>query len=187
VALEKVIAHLEEQLESLRVALDALSYPLLIDKSRTEDVALSGYSGDALTEITHLLGEAIPAANRARQAAKYPVDLDGMRSALVTCQEKVVEVDKRFRNGLMSFENIEALLALKRRRGQWGKWADTVMRGLQETQELLPLAEETIVLIWQEIAERAGTTSVSVQTTNIGQKIIAKTSEVEEMAQKEAT
>jgi hypothetical protein len=34
---------------------------------------------------------------------------------------------------------------------------------------------------WQEIAEHAGATSVSVRTTSIGQKIVAKPSEAKDM------
>jgi hypothetical protein len=181
VPLEKVVAQLEEQLRLLQVALEMLSYPLLEDKSRTEDLALAGYSSDALTEVVELLKEAIPAASSARQAAKYPIDLDRVRTALVTCQERVAELGKKFGDGLISFGNIEALSALKRRRGQWAKWAETVIRGLQDCEEPLRLAKETILLCWQEIAERAGTTSISVHNKTVGQKIVARSTEPGEL------
>jgi hypothetical protein len=169
-ALEKVIGQLVDQLESLRLALDALSYPLLIDTSRTDDLAISGYSGDALTEVADLLRRAIPAAISARKAANYPVDLDGVKSALVSCQDKVAGLGKRFRDGLISVENVDTLSRLKRRGGQWAKWAETVVKGLQESQEALRVVNETILLCWQEIAERAG--NVSVRTTAIGKKVV---------------
>ena len=169
-ALDKIVAQLAGQLESLRVALEALGFPLLEDKSRTDDVALSAYSADALTEATDLLRQAIPATKRAGQAAKHPANLDGVRIALATCQEKVGELERRFRDGLMSFENIEALSTLRRRGGQWEKWAEAVVTGLQESQERLRLVNETILLCWQEIAERAGT--VSVRASAIGKKVV---------------
>lgn len=179
-ALEKALTQLSDQLESLRASLEALSYPFLVDKSRSEDVALSGYSGDAVTDVMDWLREAIPAASRAREAAKHPLDLGGVRSALVTCQEKLSELAKRFRDKLMSFENIEALSVLKRRDDQWRKWAETVATGLQETQELLGQVSETMLLCWQELAERAGMANISVKATNIGQKIVTKAAEAED-------
>jgi hypothetical protein len=40
---------------------------------------------------------------------------------------------------------------------------------------------------WQEIAEHAGATSVSVRTTNVGQRIVAKPSDGKDLAYERIT
>jgi hypothetical protein len=48
-----------------------------------------------------------------------------------------------------------------------------VKQGIEHCRPPLDGSRERLAECWQDMAERAGTTSISVRTTNIGQKIEA--------------
>jgi hypothetical protein len=56
-----------------------------------------------------------------------------------------------------------------------------VKQGIEQCREPLDLSTKALAGCWQEIAERVGSTSVSVQTTNIGQKIISRPEDRQEV------
>jgi hypothetical protein len=49
----------------------------------------------------------------------------------------------------------------------------SVKQGIEHCRQPLDSSRERLAECWQDMAERAGTTSISVRTTNIGQKIAA--------------
>ena len=54
---------------------------------------------------------------------------------------------------------------------QVGDWAGSVKHGLEQCRQPIDAVGKALAACWQEIAERIGTTSISVQATNIGQQI----------------
>lgn len=118
------------------------------------------------------LAEACEAAGAAAKAANDDADLNAARRALSTCQERFQRFASSF-GSLNSYEQLTALARLSReRKGQWKGWVESFRKGLQSCQK--PMEEATTALFhcWQEIAERAGANSVSLRSTNIGQKIV---------------
>ena len=91
------------------------------------------------------------------------------------CQERFHRIEQEFSSGLASYEKLKDLTMLgSERRGEWIPWASSVKDGVGQCQQPLEEASRALAGCWQEIAERVGSTSVSVQTTNIGQKIITR-------------
>jgi len=68
-----------------------------------------------------------------------------------------------------------------RRKGVWLIWSHNVKRDLDVCRYELDLARKSLTACWQELAERAGTTNISVQATNIGQQITPRRSEIGEL------
>jgi hypothetical protein len=78
---------------------------------------------------------------------------------------------------LLSYEKLRELERLGReRKGEWLPWASGTKRGITDCRQPLEEVSLGMARCWQEIAEHAGATSISVRTTNIGQKVISNPS-----------
>ncbi len=69
----------------------------------------------------------------------------------------------------MSYENLKELARLGSERRAWLPWANTVKFGIDQCRPALEQTSKALAACWQELAERLGMVSVSVQT--IGQQI----------------
>ncbi len=97
-------------------------------------------------------------------------------------------MEKRFLTGLVSYERVSQLQKMgQERRGEWLAWTNAVLQGVGHCQEPLEQLSKALTACWEEIAERAGMTNVSVTATNIGQKIVTESVELRERAGEEAT
>jgi len=66
---------------------------------------------------------------------------------------------------------MDALLRFGRERGgEWLGWSMSVVTAVQGCRGPLRALDETVLRAWQELSERLGSSSVQVQTTNIGQQ-----------------
>jgi hypothetical protein len=152
------------------------------DKPLKGEAALVDHLEDAILDLMGLLDECQKAAGAGRKAVGHPVDLDQARRALAGCQDQFHAIETQYTERLASYEKIKDLAGLARdRRGEWVPWAGSVKSGVERCREPLDAASKALASCWQEIAERVGTTSVSVRTSNIGQKIIAR-SEAKDVA-----
>ena len=68
-----------------------------------------------------------------------------------------------------------------RRKGVWLIWSQNVKRDLDTCRYEIDLTRKALTACWQELAEHAGTTNISVQATNVGQQITTRRSELGEM------
>ena len=185
-ALEAAFGDLAVQFQILRDALLALRTTVIEDRPLRDDVALVDSFGDAVEDILGWLEEALIASREGQQAVGHPLDLDRARRALTTCQERFNWISQRFFSDLVSYQRIEELTGLGReRRGEWLAWGSSVREGLDRCQQPLYDVNQALFRCWQEIAERVGMTSVSVQATNIGQQITVP--EGRQMAREEVT
>lgn len=187
-ALEATFRELFIQLRRLNDTLVALRLTVGEDKPRNGEVALVDHFEDTILDLMGLLDECLKSARTAQKAVGHPLDMDGARRALAKCQESFHRIEQQFSADLVSYEKLKDLASLgNERRGEWLAWAGSVKHGLEQCRQPLDGASKALAACWQEIAERVGMTSISVQATNIGQKIVTKASEVEEMAQNEVT
>ena len=86
------------------------------------------------------------------------------------------------------YEKLKDLATLgSERRGEWLPWSNSVKEGIEQCREPLDGVSNALAACWQEIAERVGMTSVTVQSTNIGQKIVSTTEDARELVRKEIT
>lgn len=187
-ALEATFRELFVQLRRVNDTFVALRLTVGEDKPRKGEAALVDHFEDTILEMMGQLDDCLKAARAAHKAVGHPLDLDAARRALAKCQESFHRIEQQFSADLVSYEKLKDLVAVGAERGsEWRSWAGSVKYGLEQCRQPLDSASKALAACWQEIAERVGMTSISVQATNIGQKIVAKVPEVEEMAQNEVT
>jgi hypothetical protein len=175
-ALEATFRELTVNLHKLHDALNALQVTVG-DRPLDDGAALADGLENSVLDVMGALHEARKAAFNARAAVSDQVDLDQARRALTVCNDRFHRVTQMLSADLLSYDNLRELERLgSKRGGEWLPWANSTKRGIYDCRQPLEEASLSLGRCWQEIAEHAGATSVSVRTTNIGQKIISKPS-----------
>ena len=179
-ALEVTFRDLVQTVRDLGDALSGLKSHLVHDAHPADKRSLTEKLGEAAEACSGWQFEALTAAGEARLATGYPLDLDKVRRALVLCQEKYDEARKHFEANLASDEQMEYLTEIKtskeryrseREADQWDMWATSVLSGLKSCRKAFPEVQIGLTRCWQELAERVGANSVSVQTRVVGQEV----------------
>ena len=171
-ALEAAFRDLGVQFEKLHDALRGLRLTVVEDKPSEDEAMLVEDFGDTVMDLLEGVNKASSAASDGNKAVGHPVDVDRARRALTACNERFNRAAYRFSSDLMSYERIAELGHLGRERGgEWPVWTFSVKEALDRCQQPLYDVNQALFRCWQEIAERVGMSSVSVQTTNIGQHI----------------
>lgn len=184
-ALEATFRGLSISLHHLHDAMNELQVTLG-DKPDDESALADGLETTVL-DLMGILHEARRSALNARRALGHPPDLDRARRSLTLCQERFHRIEQQFASDLVSYEKLKELARLGNERRAWLPWANTVKQGIEQCRPRLEEVSRTLAHCWQEIAEHAGATSVSVRTTNIGQRIVAKPSEGNDVAYERIT
>jgi hypothetical protein len=147
------------------------------DKPLKDASALADGFEDEVLEMMGSLHECRKAASSARVAINHPLDLDRARRTLTISQDSFQRIERQFASNLVSYEKLKELVRLAGQRpGEWRAWATSIKHGIDECRPAMEYVSSALARCWQEIAEHAGGTSVSVRTTNIGQKISSKPS-----------
>jgi hypothetical protein len=180
VSLQTEIQSLCAQLQRLQEGL--LSLRVTIEEDRPLEgasVMLLDAFGDATQDALGWLEEALETVEPAAALKGCQAfDVNQARQALVFCQEQFNRINQRFSSDLVSYERIAELMRLgQERRGEWRGWTISVRQSLEGCQQHLYDTSHALFRCWQEIAERVGMTSVSVQSTNIGQQVTVPTSQ----------
>lgn len=164
------------QLESLNGALADLRTVIDDRPPKGDSVLLLDSFGDAVEDALGWLEEALelvaPLVQESQRKGEPGFDVNAARQALVFCQDQFNRITHRFTFDLVSYDRLSQLMRLgHERRGEWQAWAGGVRRELEGCQQHLYDTSQALFRCWQEIAERVGMTSVSVQTTTIGQQV----------------
>ena len=169
-ALQKSFRDLCIRLQDLQEVLEAVNTTIEEDRPRRKDVVVASSLGDAVLAVRGLLEESRAAADDACEAVGHPLDVDRARRALTTCQERFHRFASEFSHDLASYERMADLATVAHERGRdWASWVKVVKQGLEQCQSLVEEDRDALFLCWQDLAERLGTASVSVQSTSIGQ------------------
>jgi hypothetical protein len=171
-ALEKTFGMLCERIERLETPLNELVKLTgeFGPKRRVVHLVPSFY--DQIIEVDALRAETLAAAMEATRSAGRPLDLQAVRRALTECHEAFNKLLKKFWQEVMSFGQVEELAELGRERGsQWSKWTTTIQAWIKDCVDGFLQVNEMLVICWQEMTERLGIATVSVQNTTIGQQI----------------
>jgi hypothetical protein len=170
-ALEATFRDLSVCLHQLHDALNGLQVTVG-DKPPDDEAALADGTESVVLDMTGTLHEARRAAINARRAVGHPVDLDRARRALAICQERFHRIEQQFAADLVSYEKLKELARLgNERRREWLPWANSVKQGIEQVRQPLEAVSLALARCWQELAERLGTMSISMQATNVGQQI----------------
>lgn len=179
-ALDITFRELFTQLKKLRETLDPLRCLLPEDPLNLE-VALVQHLRDSVNNVDGWLDDCLVELQDARRALGHS-DLNRPRQALAKCQKSFDEAENTFSSELLSYEKLREIVGLgERRKGIWRIWSQNVRRDLDTCRYELDLTRKALIACWQELAEHAGTTNISVQTTSIGQQITAGRSELGEL------
>jgi hypothetical protein len=171
-ALEAAFHDLAVQFEKLRDVLCGLRLTVVEDKPSEGDAMLVEDFGDTVMDLLEGVDGASAAANEGRKAAGHPLDVERARRALAACHERFNRTMYHFSSDLMRYERVSELERLGRERGgEWPVWTFSVKESLDHCQQPFYDVNQALFQCWQEIAERVGMGSVSVQTTSIGQQI----------------
>jgi hypothetical protein len=172
--LEKTFREHSTGLRRLRERVRELRVTVVEDRPARNDAAIVDNFEYAVEDLTGWVDEALAAAKEAEEAVGEQVDLNLARRALTTCQERFRRIEKVFSGNLASYEKIKDLTSFGgERRGEWPSWAATVKVGIEHCVKPIDEIRNSFSLCWQDLAERAGGTNVSVRSTNIGQQIAA--------------
>lgn len=130
------------------------------------------YLEDVIQDSIGLLHEALHRAEAAETAAQYRLNLELARRKLMSCQRHFSQAEQRLASDLFSYEKVKDLAAtVSEQRHEWPKWADAVELGIPRCQLLLNDASKSLAACWEEVAEHAGMTGVSVRVTSVGQEM----------------
>lgn len=129
-------------------------------------------AGDKVIEVHGWITGAVEAATECRGAVAPPIDVDGARRALAACHEKFSRAAQEFWCELVSYERIAELTEFGRDRGGESRaWSKGVVVALEQCRGPINDVNETLLLCWQELAERLGVNGTSIQNTTIGQSV----------------
>jgi hypothetical protein len=180
VALEATFRDLSVCLHHLHDALNELQVTLG-DKPIDDESAVADDVETKVLDAMGTLHEARKAALNARRAVGHPVDLDRARRSLTLCQERFHRIEQLFAADLVSYEKFKELDRLGNERRAWLPWVSTVKQGIEQCRQPLEQTSAALAACWQELAERLGTMSISMQATNVGQQITTPRSRAGEL------
>jgi hypothetical protein len=173
-AIEAAFMHLTTAFGALRDALESLGLTVIEDRPPQDEVLLVERLGNLVEDLRGWAEEGCAAANEAQRASTHPPDLHRARRALGAANERLILVEHRFFGEAACHDMIDAMLRFARQRGrEWPGWAKSVVQALEACRTPIRVLDEAFLQAWQEFAERLGSRSVSLQTTNIGQQISA--------------
>lgn len=174
-ALEAIFRQLVKQIQGLHEALHYLNLTVG-DQPEDDGAMLADDLDEVVLNLIGVLHQARKAALNASKAVTHPVDLDRARRALTTCHERFHNIEQEFVGKVIAYDKLRALATLAgERRGEWPHWAGITKERIEECRPALEAVSLAIAACWQELAERVGMTSITVQATNIGQKIDKET------------
>jgi hypothetical protein len=168
---------LSGNLQALREEFILLRWTVVEDTPLPKDHEPIKMFGEATDALLGWLEDCLTAASAGQQAVEREINLDRACRALTTCQKHFNDLqwssdpdpNRFFR---LVYECIAPLLRAGRKRGQKGDiWVNRVNEALYQCHYLLYDVDQALLQCWEEVAERAGMTSVSVRATNIGQQI----------------
>lgn len=176
--LATAFSDLGKQLGTLRESVVGLRLAAVEDrpKRRGWEPELIRKLGVAADDIQGYLEHALMAAKEGRQAVEEGMDLERVRRALVDCQTWFHSFVRTFSADLYSYGPLVDLSEFeKRREREWREWATVVQTTLGDCQGQALGVNQTLFECWQELVERAGSTSVSVKATSIGKQVLHST------------
>jgi hypothetical protein len=163
--LEKTFRELTMSLHRLSDRLQELQLTVVEDRPAKNDASLVDGFAYAVDDAIGWLREMQKSAKTAQLSVAYPRDLDQARRELVNCQEQFKRIERVFSQKLVSWERMSELSEFaNERRGEWRSWVFTVQRGVEHCRQPIEETSTALASCWEEIAERVGMTSVTMQT-----------------------
>lgn len=171
-AIEAVFLNLTRKFDAMREALQILALTAIEDRPSRGEVLLVERLGNLVEDLRGWAEEAREAAGQASDALAHPADLNLGRQALAEANKRFIRLEYRFFGEAVAPGTISELQRFGRQRGrEWLSWTGGAVQALEACRSPLHELDEALLLAWQELGERLGSRSLTVQTTNIGQQI----------------
>jgi len=162
------LGRLRQSVEELGTVVDDVGQP----KGKTVRLHLAPQLSDSVQDVLGWAEEALVLAHHGAETIRQQIDLHGARRDIAGCQEKFHLLTSRWSAEITSDGRRAELIALREgRRTEWREWATAVLESLPIVEQRLAGVRQALLGCWQEMAERAGLTNVTVQNTNIGQQV----------------
>ena len=173
-AIEAVFSELTRKFDALREALQSLALTAIEDRPQRGEVLLVERLGNLVEDLRGSAEEAREAAAQASAALAHPTDLNLGRRALAIANERFIRLEYRFFDEAVAHVLLSELQRFSRQRGrEWQSWTGGVVQALDACRAPLRELDEAMLCAWQELGERLGARSLTVQTNNIGQQLTA--------------
>jgi hypothetical protein len=173
-SIEAVFLNLTRKFDVMRDALQSLALTAIEDRPASGEVLLVERLGNLVEDLRGWAEEAREAAEQASHALAHPTDLNLGRRALAVANERFIRLEYRFFDGATSHGTVSELIRFGRQQGrEWLSWTGGVVQALDACRSPLRELDEALFQAWQELGERLGSRSLTVQTNNIGQQITA--------------
>ena len=169
-ALTVVFSALSDHCAALGRVLAHARWAVTEGKPAEGDPYLVSRLGDAILALIGEVKQAEAAADAARRATEYPVDVERARHALLECQRRFEAAAARIVSDLLSYEAIRDVVSARKGGPPWRRWSAEVRTALGLCQQPMDTARAALLACWQELAERAAG-GVTVRTTAIGQVV----------------
>lgn len=180
--MEATLYTLEVCLHNLRETMASLYTTVVEDRplgpadAPQDTPALVDILGNSAEDLT---GWAIEALGNIResQAALHRGDLDGLRRTMATCHQRTTHITQRLFVDLLPYERVADIVRVGRTRGgEWRAWALSVKHALDACRQPMFDLQQAEYECWQEIAERSGRQSISIQATSVGKQVVETSS-----------
>jgi hypothetical protein len=173
-AIEAVFSDLTRKFDTMRDVLQSLALTAIEDRPARGEVLLVERLGNLVEDLRGWTEEAREAAAQARDALAHPPDVNVGRLALTMANERFIRLEYRFFDEAVAHGTISELHRFSRQRGrEWLSWTSGVVQALDACRSPLRELDQALLQAWQELGERLGSRSLTVQTNNIGQQITA--------------
>lgn len=173
-ALEATFRTLHLQIRKLNDTLNAVLLTVG-DRPPNRGTALADGLENTILDLMGSLSGAQIAARTAGKAVGPGRDLDRARRALAKCQDQFHQAEQQFTKDLVSYESLRGLASLgSDRGGEWKHWAASMRDAIEQGQQPFDEVNRALTECWHELAEHGGSTTISIRTKNLGQKILAR-------------
>ena len=140
---------------------------------------------DTVVHFESLAEEGLSAANKAAISAGYPLDMERLREQQIVAQRVFNDLSRIFSSELLARPGLSELRRIGSERSiEWESWTEAFIQSVARCEQPIFEASEALFRCWQEMVERIGMNSISVQTKAVGQEITVPSSELEEVIER---
>jgi hypothetical protein len=182
-ALQSAFSDLVKRFERLLYVVSELAV-ILDPNPTTEEPHLVHLLWDSTVQLEAWAEEAVAAAKIAAGAAGYPLDIDRLRQQMIALQRTYNDISKIYVTELLANSSLAELSHAGRRGDPLRRWSDVVTQSIVQCRQPMFEVAEALFLCWQEMVERIGMSSISVQTKAVGQEISVPTAELRKVVER---
>ncbi|HEX7265658.1 MAG TPA: hypothetical protein VF383_15885 [Candidatus Dormibacteraeota bacterium] len=184
-ALQGAFTELVEKFQRLVEVASDLRVNTVEDPPLRDKPLFVDWLADTVVHFESLAEQGLSAANRAAIAAGYPVDLERLREQQIATQRAFNDLSRIFNSELLARPGLSELKRIGSERSiEWESWTEAFIQSVARCEQPIFEASEALFRCWQEMVERIGMNSISVQTKAVGQEITVPASELEEVIER---